>query len=186
MNILNLMYTRITHSQKWTVIASLQQTYAIRLVLENLKSPIYFDYDEFYLKICKYVSNLENQFDILDDEINKNIEKYPKDLQNMFEVYMKQKIDFEENFEYLNTQNDTNNDRKSHKNSSNYNSKYSSLLLKLYKLIIKCRKGEKINSETLFKKTTSSDIIPIEIPIGLYSFMIASDKRCSNEVTSLI
>lgn len=60
---------------------------------------------------------------------------------------------------------------------------YSNLLRKLNKLIIKCRRGERINLQRLYKQVTSCGVSAIEsIPMGLFAFMVASDPKCSNEV----
>jgi hypothetical protein len=179
MNIMNEMFTKITHNQKWTIIASLQQSYAIRLLLENIKPPSFFDYDEFFTKIYKFVCDFEKKFNILDEINYENIDHYSKDLQKIFHIYIEQKNNFNKNSNsklYNNIQLDV---RKFNSNS-NTSFEYSTLLRKLYKLILKCRKGEKINLEHLFKQITCCDILPV--PLGLFSFMIATDKRCSNEV----
>ena len=178
MNLMNEMFTRITHNQKWTIIASLQQSYAIRLLLENVKPPNFFDYDEFYMKIYKFVWDFEKKFNNLDEINFDNIKNYSKDLQKIFHTYLEQKNLFTKNSSSKSHYSIQLSNKKI--NNSNESLEYSNLLRKLYKLITKCRKGEKINSEELFKQTTCCEILPV--PLGLFSFMIATDKRCSNEV----
>jgi hypothetical protein len=182
MNFMNEMFTRITHNQKWTIIASLQHSYAIRLLLENIKPPSFFDFDEFYTKIYKFVWDFEKKFNFLDEINFSNIERYSKDLQKIFHTYIEQKNVFNKNSSSK-LHNNIHLDKTFNDNSITC-LEYSSLLRKLYKLIKKCRKGEKINPENLFKHTACCDILPG--PLGLFSFMIATDKRCTNEVIELI
>ena len=61
--------------------------------------------------------------------------------------------------------------------------RYSTILLMLNKLIKKCRKGEIINLKRLYEKVAACGISAIgSIPIALFSFMIATDPHCRNEV----
>jgi ADP-ribosylglycohydrolase len=63
--------------------------------------------------------------------------------------------------------------------------RYSTILLMLNKLIKKCRKGEIINLKRLYEKVAACGISAIgSIPIALFSFMIATDPHCRNEVNN--
>jgi ADP-ribosylglycohydrolase len=68
-------------------------------------------------------------------------------------------------------------------NGIEVNTSYSSLLKKIKKLIAKCRRGERINLQVLYKHVASCGVNSIDsIPMALFAFMIASDPKCANEL----
>ncbi len=174
------MSTKLTHCQKWTVIASLQQCFAIKLLIESRKSFNSFDYDDYYKRVLHFVGDLERTYSKLDEINEQNLEKCSKSTQESFKIYLNQKMQFLEakdkqllNYksfdEYENDDNSnsqarsTNNGSDEHysKHETNSNQRYSILLRKLLKLVIKCRKGVRVSSEYLYKQGTVYLVISI-------------------------
>ena len=180
--------TKLTHTHILGVIGAMQQCYAVRLALLANRSPYSFDFDSFFHNIINYVCELEKTYNLSDQEHYENREKYSKNLQDNLMMYLEQK------YNKLNTKNnagapDLTNLKFKFKISPKINDKpnmtYSELLRRINKLIIKCRKGEKINLQRLYQQVAGCGISAIEsIPMALFAFMVAVDPKCSNEVNS--
>jgi ADP-ribosylglycohydrolase len=188
--------TKITHSQDWAVIGAMQQCYAIREALNHSKLSIdSFDLDVFYMKIVDFVVDLEENYK-LSDKINyENLENLPVSLKKNFLLYLNQKT------QMLNCRNNSSN-YKNLELTDNYlikdyineylkeiettksNDSYSKLLKKLHKIIKRCRRGAKINIESLYKQVGKYNCLSSiqSIPIALFTFMIAVDPRCKHEL----
>ena len=146
---------------------------------QGKKPPCLFDFDSFFAKIFSFVIELENSFTESDLLKFENKENYSKIMQNNLYKYLKQKYKMNpDNSMFI-----------SHLNknmpviSLEVKEKYSLLLLKLNKLIKKCRKGEIINLNRLYEKVAGNGISALSsIPMALFSFMIAIDPRCQHEV----
>ncbi|CAF0728980.1 unnamed protein product [Brachionus calyciflorus] len=169
MKIICELSTRITHNHKLAVLGAWQQCFAIRLALQTSKVYCSIDFDNFFYQILNFVNDLENNYENLDEAKYENLDKYSQSLRENIFLYL------EQNKSTLFEINDKSSPKKS--------LSYTYLLLKLFKLIKKCRRGHKINMEYLYKLISSSTSSAIQtIPLALFSFMIASDSRCCNEV----
>ena len=184
------LVTKLTHTHIWSVIGSYQQCFAIREALHSNRSAQSFDFDAYYLNIINFVSELETNYHKSDQIYYENVEKYPKNMQDNFILYLEQKIQqFNQRNgicpsdssrehlvkEYFKQQNEIQNLK--------INKTYSTLLKRNYKLIQKCRKGEKLNLERLYRQVIDCGVSSIQtIPMALLAFMIASDQKCVNEV----
>jgi ADP-ribosylglycohydrolase len=175
MKVICELTTKLTHTHIWGLVGALQQCYAIRLALLSTKSAHSFDFDNYFMEILHFVCECEKNFHKADEEIKENLEKYSnKCIQKNVSLYVEQKESHKENCNHL---------------MANHNVQcektYSNVLKKLYKLINKCRKGERINLNLLYKKVAGCGISAIEsIPMALFAFIIASDPKCSNELNS--
>ena len=125
------------------------------------------------------MNELENNFTLSDIIKYENRENYSKNMQEILKKYFEQKYKMNpdrDNFiSHLN------------KNmqciSPDVKDKYSIVLLKLNKLIKKCRNGEIINLNRLYEKVAGCGLTATgSIPMALFSFMIATDPQCRNEV----
>lgn len=171
MKIVCELTTKITHSHKFAVIGALQQCFSIRLALYANKNNNLFNLDNFYLKILNFVYDLEQNYEFQDQMNIKHLNEYSEVLKQTVMSYMEQKKIWY-NEKQLN---------KKKQNSNKFS--YTLLLLKLFKIIKKCRRGQRINMQALFKVISSYNSTAIEsIPLSLFSFMIASDPKCENEV----
>ena len=62
---------------------------------------------------------------------------------------------------------------------------FSDKLKKLKKLIEKCKKGAIVDFEKLYTKFCDCGVKAQEsIPVALFAFLVASNKKCENEVNS--
>ena len=188
--------TKITHSHDWAVIGAMQQCFAIREALNHTKqSTDSFDLDIFYKRIIDFFSDLEKNYKYIDKYNYENINKYSTSLKSNFMLYLNQKTQMlkcnnnfhsyenlelkdnpfiKEYIEQINVDNTT----------ATTNESYSNLLKKLHKMIKKCRKGEKINIESLYRIVGKYRCLSSiqSIPISLFAFMIAVDPRCKHEL----
>ena len=143
------------------------------------KSASSFDFDNYYSSILNFVIELEKNFTISDILKFENMENYSKEMQEILLKYFEQKYNmnpFKEEFNSVLN-------KKIKPISDDTKDKYSTLMIKLNKLIKKCRKGEIINLTRLYEKLAECGISAVgSIPIALFSFMIAIDPHCSNEV----
>lgn len=177
MKVICELATKLTHTHIWGLVGALQQCYAIRLALLSTKSAHSFDFDNYFMDILHFVCECEKNFHKSDEDIRENLQKYSnKCIQKNFSLYMEQKESYKENYRHL---------RINHNVQEQCEKTYSTVLKKLYKLINKCRKGERINLNLLYKKVAGCGISAIEsIPMALFAFIIASDPKCSNELNA--
>jgi hypothetical protein len=139
-----------------------------------------FDFDAYYTYIYNFVNELEKNFIDSDHLKYKNRENYSKNMQTILRKYFEQKYDssIDDDVDYATILN-----KNTPKIASDVKDRYSTILLMLNKLIKKCRKGEIINLNRLYEKVAACGISAIgSIPIALFSFMIATDPHCRNEV----
>ncbi|RNA23136.1 poly(ADP-ribose) glycohydrolase ARH3-like [Brachionus plicatilis] len=163
--------TKITHTHKFAVIGAVQQCFTIRLALYANKNNNLFDLENFYLKILNFVYDLELNYEFQDQIKAKNLNEYPEVLKENVMSYLEQKKLWSSEKQLS----------KIIQNSNQFS--YTYLLLKLFKIIKKCRRGQRINMQALYKIISSYNSTAIEsIPLSLFSFMIASDLKCENEV----
>jgi ADP-ribosylglycohydrolase len=177
MKVICELSTKLTHTHIWGLVGALQQCYAIRLALLSTKSAHSFDFDNYFMDILHFVCECEKSFRQSDEETKESGARYAnKCIQKNFSLYMEQKESYKENFDHLTA---------NHNGENRCEKTYSTVLKKLYKLINKCRKGERINLNLLYKKVAGCGISAIEsIPMALFAFIIASDPKCSNELNS--
>lgn len=165
--------TKITHTHKFAVIGALQQCFSIRLALYANKHNSLFDLDNFYVKILNFVYDLELNYECQDKSNLIHSNSYSEVLKENVLSYLEQKKIWSSE-KQLN---------KIIQHSNQFS--YTYLLLKLFKIVKKCRRGQRINMQALYKVISNYNSTAIEsIPLSLLSFMIASDLKCENEVNS--
>jgi len=183
--------TKLTHNHDWAVIGAIQQCYAVREALNHSKvSHEWFDLDIYFLQIVELVEDLEMNFKMLDKINYENMAKYSPSLVRNFLLYLNQKTQMIEcNNNSLNYGNlelkdnslikDYVENLESGLGDFKFDSSYSNLLKRLHRMIKRCRRGEKINIESLYKQLGKfSCLSSIQaIPIALFTFMIAADTR---------
>ena len=163
--------TKITHTHKFAVIGALQQCFSIRLALYANKYNNLLDLDNFYLKILNFVYDLELNFESQDQISLSHSNGYSESLKENIILYLEQKKIWSSEKQLSRIIH--------HSNQFSY----THLLLKLFKIIKKCRRGQRVNMQALYKTISSYNSTAIEsIPLSLLSFMIASDVKCENEV----
>lgn len=125
--------TRLTHSHIWAVLGAQQQSYAIREAFNNSLPGHSFDFENYFLKIYQFVSQLEIHYEKADRLFYEKSQNYSMNMQTNLFTYLQQK-------ERVNQNNEPSNDY------------YSSVLRKLFKEMKKCRKGRKVNFRDVYEK----------------------------------
>jgi ADP-ribosylglycohydrolase len=179
--------TRITHTHTWSIVGALQQCYAIRILLTTNKTPNTFDFNDYFARVTSFVHDIEKKFELMDACTKDKMHMFTDNMQADYLLYLEQKKTakmlrscFSNNNNNINL--DDSLGRKERKNAEEKH-KYSNLLHKLHKQYQKCRRGDLINIQRLHKHVATCGISAMEsIPIAVFSFVVASDPRCANEV----
>jgi ADP-ribosylglycohydrolase len=183
--------TRITHTHTWSIVGALQQCYAIRILLTTNKQPNSFDFNDYFSRVTTFVHDIEKKFELMDAGIKEKMHMFSDNMQDNYLLYLEQK-NLAKMMRSCNSGNtnthsnsinlDDSMGRREKKNSEEKH-KYSNLLHKLHKQYQKCRRGDLMNIQRLHKHVATCGISAMEsIPIALFSFVIASDPSCANEV----
>lgn len=188
--------TKLTHSHDWAVIGAMQQCFAIREALNHSRATSdSFDLDVYFTRIIEFVSDLERNYKLNDKYNYENLSKYSPNLKTNFMLYLNQKtqmINCNSNFvNYENLTLDNNPLIKEYIEKSNdtklvVNDAYSSLLKKIYKMIKRCRRGEKIHIESLYRQLAKYSCLSSiqSVPIALFVFMVSVDPKCKHELNA--
>jgi hypothetical protein len=148
------------------------------LLITN-KLPNAFDFNDYFSRVINFVHDLEKKFEMQDMCTKDKMHTFTESMQSCYLLYLEQK----RIFNAMHSGSDDLASRKEKRMTHDERHRYSNLMQKLRKQYQKCRRGDLINIQRLHKHVATTGISAMEsIPVALFSFVVASDPRCANEV----
>ena len=122
------------------VIGAKLQCYAIREAMNTGSFLGAFDFEAFLWRLVEFVAELEKNYERCEDACFQSFDIYSKSLQENLLSYVIQK------------------ERLTFVESRHTNDCYSKVLLKVYRLLVKCRKGHRVNFGDVFETKGNFEI----------------------------
>lgn len=125
--------TRLSHTHILAIIGSKLQCFAIREAMNTGSYLGTFDFEAYFLRLIEFTVELETGFADSEDLFFQKFDGYSKSLQENLVSYVAQK------------------ERLTFVESHRTNDYFSRLLSKLFHVLVKCRKGQKVNFRDVFE-----------------------------------